>query len=77
MTMFRMTHYVTIETDGTYHVQNAIGGWLGQHHVHTKEDFERWAQNVSVDDITNLGEAGCTCGLKPGEMKEGRRPGAA
>jgi hypothetical protein len=37
-----MTFYCTREKDGTIHVQNAVMGMMGQHHVHTPEDFKSW-----------------------------------
>ena len=39
--MFEMTFYCAKQPDGTIHVQNAVKGYLGQHHVHTPEDFEK------------------------------------
>lgn len=78
--MFTMEHYVSREPDGTVHVQNAVGPYLGQHHVHTPEDFERWMEGrpdlgIGPVDPTNLHDvqAGpCQCGLKAGEMRDGR-----
>lgn len=72
----QMTFYCTKETDGTIHVQNAIMGMMGQHHVHTPEDFDRWKADIdggsidwlSLDKIT----APCDCGLQAGEIKSGR-----
>jgi len=66
-----MRFYVTINKDGLYHVQNAVMGKFGQHHVHTKDDFERWSKDISKDDITYLSSE-CDCGLKAGEVSSER-----
>ena len=67
--MFQMTFYCTKEADGTIHVQNAIMGALGQHHVHTPEDFEVWRKDTEVKWLK--GTAPCDCGLKAGEVRGG------
>jgi hypothetical protein len=55
-----MTHYVIIDDEGLYHVQNMVIGRfpslydpLGQHHVHTKSGFQQWIREneVSLDDL--------------------------
>lgn len=76
--MFTMTHYVTRNSDGSVHVTNAVGGMIGQHHVHTEDDFRDWADGregvkpISPDAIKPLqATADCDCGLKPGEQKAG------
>ena len=66
----KMYHYCTREKDGTIHVQNAVGPYMGQHHVHTAADFETWCKQVDDDVIKWLkNTAPCDCGLKPGEAK--------
>ena len=67
-----MTFYCTREPDGTVHVQNAVMGYLGQHHVHSPEDFERWKTGISKSHVVWLDAAPCDCGLKPGEVRSGR-----
>ena len=68
-----MTFYCTKESDGTIHVQNAVMGMMGQRHVHTQEDFDKWAKG-NEDSIQwmapDLGD--CDCGLRAGEVKSGR-----
>ena len=68
-----MTFYCTKESDGTIHVQNAVMGMMGQHHVHTQDDFDVWSKG-SEDSIEWLtGDCDpCACGLKAGGAKSGR-----
>jgi hypothetical protein len=67
-----MNFYCTKEADGSIHVQNAVMGHLGQHHVHTLEDFEQWGKGVDLAHIVMLKDcAPCSCGLKAGEVKDG------
>ena len=66
--MIEMTFYCTRERDGTIHVQNAVAGHLGQHHVHNAEDFERWKAAIPESQIVWLDATPCNCGLKPGEV---------
>ena len=70
--MISMRFYVTRTDDGLIHVQNAIMGRFGQHHVHSKEDFAKWMNDgdIQKEDIIELGKT-CDCGLKSGEVKEG------
>lgn len=67
----RMIHYVYRLPDGTIHVQNAVGGFLGQHHAHTAESFAKWRKGVDVACIEEIGGTGDCCDLKPGEVQEG------
>lgn len=68
--MVEMVHYVSWNQDGTVHVQNAIMGMLGQHHVHTPEGFEAWLYpSASVETLE--GATDCPCGLSAGEMRDG------
>jgi len=67
--MFEMHHYVTITKDGLYHVQNAVGGMFGQHHVHTKEGFEMWAKHVK-GAFVHIVKGTCDCGLQDGFVRD-------
>lgn len=66
----QMTFYCTKEADGTIHVQNAVMGTMGQHHVHTRGDFDKWSKDN--DSIEWLDCDPCDCGLQPGQEKAGR-----
>ena len=68
--MYTMTHYCTREKDGTIHVQNAVMGMMGQHHVHTPKDFKKWRKDN--DTIKWLDCEPCGCGLKAGEVRVGK-----
>ena len=59
-----MTFYCTKESDGTIHVQNAVMGMMGQHHVHTQADFDRWAADIDNSSIQWLDCGPCDCGEK-------------
>lgn len=39
---FRWRSTIPGKRTGTIHIQNAAMGYLGQHHVHTAEHFEKW-----------------------------------
>ncbi len=70
--MFEMTHYCTKEKDGSVHVQNAVMGHLGQHHVYTNlRDFKKWTvvADVKASAIKWLKCDPCGCGLEPGEVR--------
>lgn len=72
--MLEMNFYCTREADGTIHVQNAVMGTMGQHHVHTAEDFERWKADIelgSIQWLTHEGLGPCECGLRAGETRGG------
>jgi len=63
-----MTFYIHKDADGNIHVQNAVAGMLGQHHVHTPEDFKRWLRLGSdIQEMDGL----CDCGMKPGTSCNG------
>jgi len=69
----RMSHYVTIDLNGWYHVQNVVSGYSGQHHVHSKEGFERWVRETHTgksDLIIDNTPRACDCGLKPGDVRD-------
>lgn len=72
--MYTMTFYCSKNQDGLIHVQNAIMGMLGQHHVHDEAGFAAWANNppaISNDAIVWLNDVkDCDCGLGNGEMKQ-------
>lgn len=67
-----MTFTVTECPDGTLHVQNLVGMYLGQHHVHSKKGFEEWKKKAGPEAKGSLKtEKGvCNCGLKPGWVRE-------
>lgn len=69
--MIRMKHYISEDKHGNIHVQNAIMGMFGQHHVHTPAGYKRWAKQVAKQDIVRLKKTLCTCGLHPGEVVDG------
>ena len=75
MWVIQMNHYITKTADGLIHVQNAVMGHFGQHHVHTKEDFEAWVKKNKVhkENIIDVGDK-CTCGLKVGQSMDGCPP---
>jgi len=75
--MYEMTFYCTREKDGTIHVQNVVMGMMGQHHVHTPEDFEVWRgdgkkriPDSRIEWLENCKP--CGCGLRAGEVRDGR-----
>ncbi|KKL79837.1 hypothetical protein LCGC14_2010810 [marine sediment metagenome] len=70
--MYTMNHYCTREKDGTVHVQNAVMGIMGQHHVHTPNDFAKWRKDVDNNAIEWLDCDPCDCGLKAGEVRAGK-----
>ena len=70
MLTFKMRFYVHKTPDGLYHVQNAIGHLVGQHHVHTEQSFSDWSKQVEKDEIKMLDNGPCDCGLGPGDVRE-------
>ena len=73
MIVIDMRFYATRYPDGTVHVQNAVNGLPGQHHVHSAESFERWRKHVSPEalEIEDAKEGGeCGCGLGVGQVRE-------
>lgn len=67
-----MIFYCTREKDGTIHVQNAVMGMMGQHHVHTEAGFAEWRVGLDEHNIKWLqGTAPCDSGLKAGEKRSG------
>jgi len=63
-----MSFYATETPDGNVHVQNAVMGMLGQHHVHTQGSYARWKREPKVTVKASKGT--CDCGLKPGDVRE-------
>ena len=73
--MCTMTHYCTREKDGTIHVQNMVMAMMGQHHVHTPGDFDKWRANMEKgtgNKLEWLDCDPCDCGLKAGEVVAGK-----
>ena len=66
--MLEMNFYVVKTEEGIYHVQNAVMGMLGQHHVHTERGYNRWRKGVPVKNI-HLSAGECDCGLSPGTVR--------
>jgi len=65
-----MRHYVTLTPDGLYHVENIVGPYPGQHHIHTEQGYRRWRSNIDKKYIhLEEGEL-CVCGLEPGYVLE-------
>lgn len=70
MMAFEMEHLYQINNDGTVHVQNWVGPFAGQHHVHTKEGFEAWRKNVAGMNAVKRIRGQCACRLKPGQVRD-------
>jgi len=69
--MFTMRFYLYGDAEGNVHVQNAVAGMMGQHHVHTPEDFEYWRKpKYEIVDMRSQCTL-CDCGMKPGEQCNG------
>lgn len=64
-----MYFYVHKDPNGLYHIQNAVGPYLGQHHVHTKESFEEWREKVPAEQIEMMDDGLCDCGLSAGQVR--------
>jgi len=70
MTLKIEMHFFATETpDGLIHVQNYVGAYRGQHHVHTRESFERWQRETGAS-VEEIRKGECNCGLKAGDVKE-------
>jgi hypothetical protein len=69
-----MLHYWHKDAQGNIHVQNTVGGMLGQHHVHTPKSFENWRLMTPASSLRELKytQQPCTCGLKPGQVRDHR-----
>lgn len=70
--VIRMYFFATECPDGTVHVQNYVQALKGQHHVHSKESFERWRKKTEEEtgEEVSLSEGECDCGLKAGDCRE-------
>ena len=67
-----MIFYVSKDKKGNLHVQNMIGPYQGQHHVHTPEDFKRWKRlNRIPNDVISELDGTCECGLQAGGTRRG------
>lgn len=64
-------HFSTTRTrDGLYHVQNVVGGMLGQHHCHTAEGYRYWKSKTRVlKQFIHTSKGECDCGLKAGQVR--------
>ena len=72
-TMPRMEHTASRLPDGTVHVQNYITGMyggMGQHHVHTAEEFAAWSHDIDPKYLHVQDSPSCNCGLIPGQTRE-------
>ena len=68
-----MKHYFCKYPDGSIHVDNFVGSYQGQHHVHTAKSFAKWRTLVdatSVQELKSTQRAACGCGLHPGQVRE-------
>jgi len=65
-----MKFYCQKQPDGTIHVQNAVMGHLGQHHVHTAAEFAAWRKGVGAKYLKLADAKACGCGLEPGQVRE-------
>lgn len=68
--MPQMDFKVSRLPDGTYHVQDRVGAFLGQHHVHSKEGFDRWEKKRKSGEISIEAAPNCDCGMGVGFVKE-------
>ena len=73
--MLKMVHYVQ-KIGNLVHVSNMVGGYEGQHHVHTQASFKEWAKQIdpSALDTETLAKCEpCDCSLQAGEKRSGKR----
>lgn len=73
MFVVEMNFYITKTSDGLYHVQNAVKGQFGQHHVHDEESFNKWKEGIEEKNLKFL-KGECNCGLKNGDCIDGLPP---
>ena len=68
---FKMVFLVRKTPDGLLHVQNYVGAYRGQHHVHTESGYREWLKinNMRESDL-EVREAKCDCGLQPSQVQE-------
>lgn len=62
-----MRFYVHRNEDGSVHVQNALMGHAGQHHVHSPEGFDEW-RSKGDDIVEQSGQ--CNCDLSIGQVRD-------
>jgi hypothetical protein len=65
-----MHHYASRTSDGLYHVQNMLGPYAGQHHVHTEKGYREWSKKLNKRYLHIEDAESCPCGLKPGYVRE-------
>ena len=74
MTMPKMDHVATVTGDGSVHVQNLLGGYLGQHFRMTAENFAAWRQMLRTrygDEVSDPTPGQwCACGLEAGQCRD-------
>jgi hypothetical protein len=68
--MFEMHFYVTKTADGLYHIQNVVAGYLGQHHVHTHQDYKKWRRKLRKKERLHFSKGMCGCNLNNGETRD-------
>jgi len=69
--MLSMDFYAHRDPGGNWHVQNAVMGHLGQHHVHSPAGFEKWRKTTSKKCLHLSDKVfKCSCGLGPGDCRE-------
>lgn len=69
MLEFKIRFCTTKTPDGLYHVQNYVGGYRGQHHVHNEKSFNSWKKNIDETSITIM-TGTCDCDMTSGDVKE-------
>ena len=60
-----MTHYIFRNGDDEIHVQNAVRGHFGQHHIHTAEQFREWVAEIPGNQLKEM-KTECDCGRTEG-----------
>ena len=67
-----MSFYVTKTPQGLYHVQNYVGVYRGQHHIHNEQSFQKWLRQDSMKgENVKISEGNCECGLtQSGQIRE-------
>jgi hypothetical protein len=74
MTMPKIDHVATVTGDGSVHVQNLLGGYLGQHFRMTAENFAAWRQMLRTrygDEVSDPTPGQwCACGLEAGQCRD-------
>jgi len=56
--------YVWKNSDGLYHIQNYIGMYKGQHHIHNEDSYKQWMENLNKIERSNMVmmRGTCECG---------------